>query len=30
MTREHIRQIESRALARLRHPANLVDFTSLI
>jgi RNA polymerase primary sigma factor len=30
MTREHIRQIESRALARLRHPANLVDFTSLL
>ena len=30
MTREHIRQIESRALARLRHPANLVDFESLM
>jgi RNA polymerase primary sigma factor len=30
MTREHIRQIESRALARLRHPSNLMDFTSLV
>ena len=30
MTRERIRQIESRALARLRHPANRVDLESLL
>ena len=30
MTRERIRQIESRALARLRHPANMVDLESLL
>ena len=30
MTREHIRQIESRALAKLRHPSNLMDFASLL
>ena len=30
LTRESIRQIESRALGRLRHPANLVDFESIV